>query len=148
MLRYSQPPGYRLNQPRLRPKLDRFGPLIDQMLEDDRLAPSKQRHTAKRILLRLQEEHSFVGSYTIVKDYVREQRLRDFPVADVRQAMERALQYGAVTFESVKMLVLSGREPSFEAVRLSAGRLAGLPKVHIAAADPSCYRALLAGGVA
>jgi hypothetical protein len=75
------------------------------------------------------------------------QLLRDFPIADVRRAMERALQFGAVTFESVKMLVLSGREPSFEAVRLSAGRLAGLPKVHIAGADPSCYRALLAGGV-
>jgi len=74
------------------------------------------------------------------------QLLRDFPVADVRQAMERALQFGAVTFESVKMLVVSGREPSFEAVRLSAGQLAGLPKVYIAAADPSCYRALLAAG--
>ena len=463
MLQYSRPPGYRLSQPRPRPKLDRFGPLIDQMLEDDRLAPPKQRHTAKRILLRLQEEHGFGGSYTIVKDYVRERRLRlrevffpleqrpgtsqvdfgratvviggreqtahvfcmalpysdavfvkayptealeavqdghneayaffagvppqclydnmstavkvvtrgktrdltdgflalrshylftsqfcnvgranekgvverlvgyvrrnflvpiprcadwadlntsllhqcrrrltltaagkkqpigallqeersrflplppmafeacrveqrrvtslsltrfqgnsysvpvdyayrdvtvkayvgyltighreaviarhercygkdefvlnpvhylpllerkpgaldgarpftawalpecfatlrrylearngsagtreyililqllrDFPIADVRRAMERALQFGAVTFESVKMLVLSGREPSFEAVRLSAGRLAGLPKVHIAGADPSCYRALLAGGV-
>ena len=53
MLRYSRPPGYRLNQPRLRLKLDRFGPFIDQMLEDDRLVPSKQRHTAKRILCRL-----------------------------------------------------------------------------------------------
>ena len=61
--------------------------------------------------------------------------------------MERALQFGAVTFESVKMLVLSGREPSFEAVRLSAGQLAGLPKVHIAGVDPSRYRALLSGGV-
>jgi transposase len=59
MLRYSRPPGYRLNHPRPRPKLDRFGPLIDQMLEDDRLAPPKQRHTARRILGRLQEEHGF-----------------------------------------------------------------------------------------
>jgi hypothetical protein len=75
------------------------------------------------------------------------QLLRDFPVADVRRAMEKALQFGAVTFEAIKMLVLSGREPSFEAVRLSAGQLAGLPKVHVAGADPSRYRALLNGGV-
>ena len=75
------------------------------------------------------------------------QLLRDFPVPEVRRAIEKALEYHSVTFESIKMLVLSSREPSFEAVRLSAERLEGLPKVHIAGADPSRYRALLAGGV-
>lgn len=75
------------------------------------------------------------------------QLLRDFPVGEVRRAIEKALDYRSVTFESIKMLVLSGREPSWEAVRLSAERLAGLPRVHIAAADPSRYRALLTGGI-
>jgi transposase len=40
------------------------------------LAPRKQRHTAKRIFERLRDEHGFEGGYTIVKDYVRERRLR------------------------------------------------------------------------
>jgi hypothetical protein len=75
------------------------------------------------------------------------QLLRDFPVTEVRRAIEKALEYHAVTFASIKMLVLSSREPSFAAVRLSAERLAGLPRVHIAGADPARYRALLAGGV-
>ena len=75
------------------------------------------------------------------------QLLRDFAIAEVRRAIEAAWRYGAVTFESINMLVMSGREPSVEAVRLSAERLMGLPKVHVAAADPSCYRTLLAGPV-
>ncbi len=74
MLLYARPPGYRLQQPRPKTKLGPFLGLIDQILEDDRKAPPKQRHTAKRILSRLQEEFGFTGSYTIVKDYVREKR--------------------------------------------------------------------------
>ena len=49
--------------------------VIDQLLEGDRVAPKKQRHTAKRIFERLREEHGFTGGYTIVKDFVRERRL-------------------------------------------------------------------------
>jgi hypothetical protein len=36
----------------------------------------KQRHTAKRILERLRDEHGFAGGYTVVKDYVRIGRAR------------------------------------------------------------------------
>ena len=36
----------------------------------------KQRHTAKRIYERLRTEYGFGGKYTIVKDYLREHRLR------------------------------------------------------------------------
>ncbi len=32
--------------------------------------PRKQRHTAKRILVRLRDEYGFDGGYTTVKDYV------------------------------------------------------------------------------
>ena len=59
-----------------RPKLDAFTGVIDRILEEDRSAPRKQRHTAKRIFERLRDEHGFEGGYTIVKDYVRERRLR------------------------------------------------------------------------
>jgi hypothetical protein len=38
--------------------------------------PRKQRHTARRIFERLKAEHGFTGGETIVKDYIREQRLR------------------------------------------------------------------------
>jgi transposase len=76
MLTFSVPPGYRRSKPPLRPKLDGFTAAIDAILEADRTAPAKQRHTAKRIHDRLRAEHGFAGGYTIVKDYVREQRCR------------------------------------------------------------------------
>ena len=38
------------------PKLDAYKPLIDQWLLDDRKAPRKQRHTAKRVFKRLLAE--------------------------------------------------------------------------------------------
>lgn len=75
MLQYSSPPGYRRQQPAKRPKLDPWVGVIDQILQDDRERPRKQRHTAKRIYQRLREEHGFGGGYTIVKDYVCLRRL-------------------------------------------------------------------------
>jgi transposase len=76
MLTFSVPPGYRRTRPPARPKLEAFVALIDAILEADRAAPPKQRHTAKRIHERLRAEHGFAGGYTIVKDYVRERRAR------------------------------------------------------------------------
>ena len=76
MLRYSVPPGYQRQQPVKRPTLGPWLGVIDAILEDDRQRPAKQRHTAKRILDRLREEHGFKGGYTIVKDYVRTATLR------------------------------------------------------------------------
>jgi transposase len=76
MLRHAVPPGYRRTKPPVRPKLDAFAAIIDQILEADRSAPAKQRHTAKRIHDRLRAEHGFAGGYTIIKDYLREQRAR------------------------------------------------------------------------
>ena len=76
MLAFAVPPGYRRSKPRPRPKLDAFAALIDQILEADRSAPPKQRHTAKRIYERLRAEHGYTGSYTTVKDYVRARRHR------------------------------------------------------------------------
>ena len=76
MLKYPAPPGYRRQSPPRRPKLDPYRGVIDRILEEDRSLPKKQRHTAKRIYERLRAEHEFPGRYTIVKDYVRERRLR------------------------------------------------------------------------
>jgi transposase len=71
ILQYEEPPGYRQHKPRKKPKLAGFLPIIHQILEDDRQAPKKQRHTARRIFQRLRDEHQFSGGYTIVKDAVR-----------------------------------------------------------------------------
>ena len=76
MLAFSVPPGYRRSRPPARPKLDPFVGIIDQILEDDKGRPVKQRHTSKRIFERLRDEHGYGGGLTIVKDYVLGQRQR------------------------------------------------------------------------
>ena len=76
MLEFSEPPGYQRQKPVRRPKLGPWQGVIDAILEDDKQRPKKQRHTAKRIFDRLRAEHAFTGGYTIVKDYVREKKLR------------------------------------------------------------------------
>src|SRR3954470_10490291 len=53
ILQHSQPPGYRADKPRAKPKLGPYLDRIAQILEEDRHAPRKQQHTAKRIFQRL-----------------------------------------------------------------------------------------------
>jgi transposase len=76
MLAFSVPPGYRRSKPPVRPKLDPFTGIIDQILDEDKRRPVKQRHTSKRIFERLRDEHGYAGGITIVKDYVHERRQR------------------------------------------------------------------------
>ena len=71
MCRYSEPPGYVRTKPPEKPKLGPLIPVIDAILEADKTAPPKQRHTALRIFERLKAEHGYAGGYTGVKDYVR-----------------------------------------------------------------------------
>jgi len=74
MLEPPEPPGYRrAAAPRTR-KIDKVMPFLEAMLEADRTAPRKQRHTSKRIYERLRDEHGFDGGLTIVKDAVRSWR--------------------------------------------------------------------------
>jgi len=76
MCRFSLPPGYTRTKAVAKPKLGPLVPVIDAILEADRTAPVKQRHTAKRIFERLRDEHGYGGGYTVVKDYVRLARVR------------------------------------------------------------------------
>ena len=55
-------------------KLDSYKQKIDSWLEADKLAPRKQRHTAKRVFRRLQEIKGFDCSYRLVADYVRKRK--------------------------------------------------------------------------
>lgn len=50
--------------------------MIEAILEADRSAPAKQRHTAERIFERRRAEHKYAGGYTLMKDYVRLKRTR------------------------------------------------------------------------
>ena len=70
-LEHVEPPGYRRLAPRKRRKMEPYLPLIAEILEADKQAPPKQRHTAQRIYDRLVEEHQFDGSYSSVKEAVR-----------------------------------------------------------------------------
>ena len=74
ILRQTEPAPFRLRQPRRRPKLDPFLPVIHQILEADRSAPKKQRHTAERIYQRLRDEHGYTGGRTVVRNAVAEWR--------------------------------------------------------------------------
>jgi len=53
ILTHPEPPGYRRTRPRRPSVLDPLLPVVHQILKDDRKAPRKQRHTAKRIFERL-----------------------------------------------------------------------------------------------
>ena len=68
------PPPRRAPQ-RVAPRLEPFKTTIDAMLRSDLDAPKKQRHTARRVLARLVDEHDAMGlSYSTVRDYVRKRR--------------------------------------------------------------------------
>jgi transposase len=71
ILEHEEPTEYQLKEPRRKRKLEKFLPIIHEILKEDEKAPRKQRHTAKRIFDRLCEEHQFDGKLTIVKDAVR-----------------------------------------------------------------------------
>jgi transposase len=70
----AQPPP-RKTPARAAPKLDPVKALIDAMLREDLDAPRKQRHTARRVLARLVDEHDVTDvTYSTVRDYVHVRR--------------------------------------------------------------------------
>jgi transposase len=74
ILTHPEPPGYRVSAERARPKLGEFLGVIDEILESDKTAPPKQRHTARRIFERLRDEYGYSGGITQVKDAVARAR--------------------------------------------------------------------------
>lgn len=56
-------------------KLDPFKPIIDKWLTEDKKAPRKQRHTAKRVHKRLKDEvEGYNCSYRLTATYVAEKK--------------------------------------------------------------------------
>ena len=76
MLLHAVPPGYQRTKLSAKPKLDSYTGWIDATMEADARINRKQRHTAKRLFERLRDEHGYLGGYTVVKDYVRERKIR------------------------------------------------------------------------
>jgi transposase len=74
ILAHEEPPGFRATAPRAKPRLGPFLPIIHQILDADRTAPRKQRHTAERIFQRLRDEHGYAGCASIVRAAVAQWR--------------------------------------------------------------------------
>lgn len=55
---FNEPPPKAASEQRLCPKLDPYKGTVDKWLEEDKQAPRKQRHTAKRVFNRLKKEIS------------------------------------------------------------------------------------------
>ena len=67
----SQPPGYRRTKPVGKPKIGPYLERIKFILKPENQVHKKQYYTAKKVLEILQSE-GFTGSYTIVKDAIRQ----------------------------------------------------------------------------
>jgi transposase len=76
---FNEPPPKPASERRFCPKLDPFKPTIDQWLVEDKQAPRKQRHTAKRVYNRLKKEvPEFNCSYRTVAAYYAVKRKEIF----------------------------------------------------------------------
>ena len=64
------PPVKLKTEPEAFPVMGEYIRIVNEWLEADEREPRKQRHTVKRIFVRLREEHGYKGSYGSVKRYV------------------------------------------------------------------------------
>ena len=104
-------PPQRKKHERERSKIDAVREVIDGILEGDRQAPRKQRHTAHRIWTRLQEEHPQVSiAEATVRRYVQrwKQASGNGRESYVPQSYGPGQDYG-----KSRVMVRSGGVPSF-----------------------------------
>jgi transposase len=76
ILAHAEPPGYQMAEIRRKPVLGPHLATIEQILADDKEAPPKQRHTARRIFERLRDEHGYTGCYSQVQMAVKKAKVR------------------------------------------------------------------------
>lgn len=119
----SAVPPERKKSDRAAPLLDRWKPIIDGWLEADRVAPRKQRHTARRVWQRLVEEHGAQVGESTVRRYVAEVRRRmDVPLVEVMVPQHHPLGDEAEVDFGSATVVLAGVpvDVSMFIMRLSA----------------------------
>ena len=107
----GEPWGYKERAHQPFPVLDKYLPVIDGWLMDDKDRPKKQRHTARRVYNRLVEEHGYEGSEPTVRRYVRFAKMAlgiDTPCAfipcDPEAGYEGEVDWGTAT------AILAGEE--------------------------------------
>lgn len=71
IVQHPEPPAFQPAGARAKPSLDPVLPIIRTILDADRHAPPKQRHTARRIYDRLCVEHGYAGGASTVRAAVR-----------------------------------------------------------------------------
>jgi len=140
ILSHHEPPGYRRTAPRTKPKLDPFLGVIHQILDDDRKAPKKQRHTARRIFERLRDEYGYTGGLTVVKEAVAAWRTRS---AEVFVPLAHRPGEAQVDFGEAQV-VLEGRETT---VALFVMTLPYSDATFVCAFPRECTEAFLEGHV-
>ncbi|HEV8064244.1 MAG TPA: IS21 family transposase [Acidimicrobiales bacterium] len=83
-LKSAVPPARKPPPPRVSPVLEAWKPIIDGWLEADKEAPKKQRHTARRIYQRLQEEcQADVGESTVRRYVAQKKESGGVPLPEV-----------------------------------------------------------------
>src|SRR5690606_6567139 len=73
----GEEPRYRRTQVVVNPVMDPVAPIIEGWLRADRKAPKNQRHSARRVYLRLVEEYGFTGAESTVRAWIRRWRARN-----------------------------------------------------------------------
>ena len=72
----SEPPRYRLTQPRPKPVLAPVLPILERWLAEDEQQPPKQRRTAHRMWVQLRDEYGFAGGEPRIRMVVRQLKAR------------------------------------------------------------------------
>ena len=106
--------GYTTRVKQSWPVLGPYIEIIEGWLEKDKDMPPKQRHTAKRIFMRLVREHGFEGSASNVRKYVRGAKNRlglkqteVFVPLEPEQGLEAEVDWGTATVMLEEQTVLS-----------------------------------------
>jgi hypothetical protein len=122
-------PPARKQPERNSPRLDPFKHVIDAMLVEDTTAPRKQRHTARRVLTRLIEEHGAEElSYSTFRDDVRVRRAQIDVEAGSREQAIRRIRTGIRAAQlRVALDEARGRQTQEAVVRLAQLRMPPLP---------------------
>jgi transposase len=141
ILAHPAPPGYRRQAPRGKPKLGPFLPVIEEILEADKTAPAKQRHTAKRIFERLRDEYGYEGGITQVTETVAQARRhgKEVFVPLVHRPGHAQYDFGEAT------VIIAGETTK---AALSVMTLPYSDVFHVSAYPRECTESLQAGHVA